>query len=38
MKAAPSIATGDVLPFYPYRWRWQKDRGEEEGRKARRFA
>jgi hypothetical protein len=30
-----SIETGDVLPTYPYLWRWQSQRGEEEGRKNR---
>jgi hypothetical protein len=29
------ISTGDVLPHYPYLWRWQQSRGEEEGRKDR---
>ena len=29
------ITTGDVLPAYPYLWRWQKHRGEDEGRKSR---
>ncbi len=29
------IASGDVLPRYPYLWRWQEARGEETGRKDR---
>ncbi len=29
------IRTGDVLPRYPYFWRWQQARGEEAGRKGR---
>jgi hypothetical protein len=32
---APKISTGDVLPSYPYLWLWQRERGEEEGRKDR---
>jgi hypothetical protein len=30
-----AIRTGDVLPRYPYLWRWQQARGEEGGRKGR---
>jgi hypothetical protein len=29
------ISTGDVLPGYPYLWRWQQDKGEDAGRKDR---
>ena len=36
MTAAPiQIVSGDVLPAYPYLWLWQRDRGEEAGRKER---
>lgn len=30
-----SIETGNIVPAYPYLWRWQSQRGEEEGRKSR---
>jgi hypothetical protein len=30
-----SIETGDLIPAYPYLWRWQSQSGEEEGRKNR---
>ncbi len=29
------ISTGDVVPGYPYLWRWQQDKGEDAGRKDR---
>jgi len=29
------IDTGDIVPAYPYLWRWQSRRGETEGRKSR---
>jgi hypothetical protein len=32
---ASKISTGDVVPSYPYLWLWQRERGEEEGRKDR---
>jgi hypothetical protein len=32
---ARKISWGDVVPSYPYLWLWQRDRGEEEGRKDR---
>ena len=35
MADAPNISTGDVVPSYPYLWLWQRERGEEEGRKDR---
>ena len=30
-----AIQTGDVLPSYPYLWGWQRNRGEDAGRKER---
>jgi hypothetical protein len=29
------IETGDIIPAYPYLWRWQANRSETEGRKSR---
>lgn len=29
------IETGDIVPAYPYLWKWQRDKGEDAGRKER---
>jgi hypothetical protein len=29
------LATGDIVPAYPYLWRREKDKGEDAGRKSR---
>ncbi len=34
-KEAFEISSGDVLPSYPYLWGWQRDQGEDAGRKDR---
>lgn len=34
-KATREISSGDIIPSYPYLWLWQREGGEDAGRKLR---